>query len=171
MHISTQSIHNGLYWVLIVTTFLSGGLGFLFKIDGFYNPDAYLVYNAQGQLLPGDGTTPFEVCATFVIAIAYVGPLVGMMYAKWQGSKAAKQAAAIFPMLYHASMIPGVLWVFPQALDPVKAPLGAAAAMHVVYAGLFGWLIYTAEDTDGAPPAVLNNKRNSHLYRQFLKSK
>jgi hypothetical protein len=156
MPISNQSIHNGLYWFLTVTTFMSGGLGFLFKIDGFYNPDAYLVYNSQGQLLPGDGTTPFEICATFVIAIAYVAPLVGIMYAKWQGSAAAKQAAAIFPLVYHASMIPGVLWVFPHSLDPIKAPLGAAASMHAVYAGLFYMFVRTAEDDAPPPP----NKRN-----------
>lgn len=125
---------------------MSGLLGFLLKIDAFYNPDAYLVYNSQGLLLPGDGTTPFEVCAHFVIGVAYVGPLFGMWYAKREGSAAAKQAAAIFPLLYHAAMIPGVLLVFSEALHPNKAPLVAAVSMHVVYTGLFYIFFQTAEN-------------------------
>jgi hypothetical protein len=161
-----NSIHNGLYWLLTVTTAMSGGLGFLFKLDGFYNPDAYLVYNAQGQLRPGDGSTPFEVCATYVIAVTYLGPLVGMAYAKyWQaGSPAAQQAAAIFPLVYHAAMVPGVFYVFPHALNPVKAPRTAAAAMHVVYAALFYLFFATAatvaKDDKDDHPQQPTSKRN-----------
>lgn len=146
--LSNQTIHNGLFWFLSVTTLMSGLLGFLLKIDSFYNPDAYLVYNSKGLLLPGDGTTPFESCAHFVIGVAYVGPLFGMWYAKLEGSVAAKQVAAIFPFLYHAAMIPGVVIVFSEALNPNKAPLVAAVSMHVVYAGLF-YIFFQTAGTNG----------------------
>jgi hypothetical protein len=153
---SSSRIHNGLYWFLTITTAMSGGLGFLCKLDGFYHPDAYLVYNDRGQLTPGRGTTPFEVCATYVIAVAYLAPLVGMTYAKWwttssstAAAAAAARSAGLFPFVYHAAMIPGVLYIFPHALNPSKASLPAAAAMHVVYAALFFWYIVTADDQDG----------------------
>jgi hypothetical protein len=159
-----RNIHNGLYWLLTVTTAMSGGLGFLCKLNGFYNPDAYLIYNAQGLLRPGDGSTPFEVCATYVIAVTYLGPLVGMTYAKyWHArSPAAQQAAAIFPLVYHAAMVPGVFYVFPHALNPVKAPLGAAAAMHIVYAALF-YLFFTtagaANDRQQQQPTTASKRK------------
>jgi len=144
---TTQTIiHNGLFWFLTVTTLMSGGLGFLLKIDAFYNPDVYLVYNSQGDLLPGDGTTPFEVCAHYVIGIAYVGPILGMLYAKLEGSAAAKKAASVFPLAYHCSMIPGVVLVFSHALDQEKAPLGAAVSMHALFAALFYVFYQTAEN-------------------------
>ena len=54
---------------------------------------------------PGDGSTPFEHVATFVFGLIYVLPLVGMLYAHFEGSVAAKRAAVLTPLLYHAASV------------------------------------------------------------------
>jgi hypothetical protein len=94
----------------------------------------------------GTGKTAFEILSTYVFGIIYVGPLIGMTYAHFEGSAAAKRAAAMMPFVYHTASIIGVLKVFPQALNPQVAPLSSAAGMHVVYALLFGLLIWSADD-------------------------
>jgi hypothetical protein len=66
---------------------MSGGLGFLLKIPGLYRPDVYVIIGQDGIITPGTGGTPFEICATYVFAIIYLGPLVGMVYAHIEGSK------------------------------------------------------------------------------------
>ena len=143
-------LYNSLYYFTTATTLLSGGLGFLLKIPAFYRPDAYLI---GSELSIGTGKTPFEVLATYVFGIIYVGPLIGMTYAHIEGSAAAKRAAALMPFIYHSASIMGVLKIFPQALNPAVAPLTSAAGMHVVYAILFGLLIWSAEDSE------INNAR------------
>ena len=50
--------------------------GFLFKIDGIYRPDAYIVNGS-----PGTGETGFEVLATYVFALVYLAPIAGVAYA------------------------------------------------------------------------------------------
>jgi hypothetical protein len=134
-------LYTILYWGTTVTSLMSGGLGFLLKVPAFYRPDAYLINSA-----PGTGTTPFEVVATYVFGVIYCGPIIGMVYAHFEGSAAAKRAAALMPFIYHAASVFGVLYVFPHALNPAVAPLNAAAGMHVVYAILFAALFYSAED-------------------------
>ena len=134
-------LYTILFWGTTITTMMSGGLGFLLKIPAFYRPDAYIVNG-----VPGTGLTPFEVAATYVFGIIYCGPIVGMVYAHLEGSAAAKRAAALMPLIYHAASVLGVLHVFPHALNPVVAPLNAAAGMHIVYALLFAALFYSAKD-------------------------
>ena len=136
-------LYTALYYFTTGTTLLSGGLGFLLKLPAFYKPDAYLV-GPRDALAPGTGETPFEQLSTFVFGVMYVGPLVGMAYAHLEGSAAAKRAACLMPLVYHTASVLGVLRVFPAALNPAVAPLPTAAAMHVVYAGLFAALFYAA---------------------------
>ena len=120
---------------------MSGGLGFLFKVPAFYRPDAYLING-----IPATGTTPFETLSTYVFGVIYCGPIVGMVFAHFEGSAAAKRAAALMPFIYHAASVFGVLYVFPHALNPAVAPLNAAAGMHAFYALLFAALFYSAKD-------------------------
>jgi hypothetical protein len=136
-------LYNSLYYFTTATTLMSGGLGFLLKLQSFYRPDAYLIGD---NLTVGTGKTAFEILSTYVFGIIYVGPLIGMTYAHFEGSAAAKRAAAMMPFVYHTASIIGVLKVFPQALNPQVAPLSSAAGMHVVYALLFGLLIWSADD-------------------------
>ena len=141
-------LYTALFYFTTGTTLLSGGLGFLLKLRDFYRPDAYLI-GARDSLAPGTGATPFEELATFVFGVVYVGPLVGMAYAHVEGSAAARRAACLMPLVYHAASVLGVLRVFPAALNPAVAPLPAAAAMHAVYAGLFAALFFAATDAAG----------------------
>jgi hypothetical protein len=141
-------LYNVLFFFTTGTTLLSGGLGFLLKLPAFYKPGAYLIC-PRGALVPGRGDTPFEELSTFVFGVMYVGPLVGMAYAHMEGSAAAKRAACLMPLIYHAASVLGVLRVFPAALNPAVAPLPAAAAMHAVYAGLFAALLFAAADAKG----------------------
>jgi hypothetical protein len=146
-------LYNSLYYFTTATTLMSGGLGFLLKIPAFYRPDAYLI----GETLTvGKGKTPFEVLATYVFGIMYVGPLIGMTYAHFEGSAAAKRAAALMPFLYHTASILGVLHIFPKALNPQVAPLSSAAGMHIVYAALFGLLMWSADDNVSVKSTVKN---------------
>jgi hypothetical protein len=75
-------LYTSLFWIISVTTCMSGGLGFLLKIPNFYHPDVYLVGH---EMRPGTGTTAFEEVATLVFGLIYVGPLVGMLFAHIQG--------------------------------------------------------------------------------------
>ena len=138
-------LYTVLFHLIVSTTLMSGGLGFLAKLRGVYTPDAYLVGPAAA-LQVGTGSTPFERCATFVFGLMYVLPLAGMVFAHVQGSGAARRAAALTPLLYHAASVVGVLYVFPDALNPAVAPLSSAAAMHGVYALLCGALFWAAGD-------------------------
>lgn len=140
-------LYTVLFYFLTLTTALSGGLGLLLKWAAIYRPDAYYV-GAAGSQRVGTGSTPFEVLATFVFGLIYVLPLLGMVYAHWQGSAAAKRAAGLTPLAYHAASVYGVYIVFPDALNPAVAPLPAAAAQHAVYAVLFALLLWAAEDDD-----------------------
>lgn len=133
------ALYTTLFWFITVTTAISGGLGFLLKLPGFYKPDAYLI---NGR--PATGTTPFEQTATFVFALVYLTPLVGMAYAHVEGSAGARRAAALVPLAYHAASVFGVLFVFPHDLNPAVAPLAFAAAIHAAYAGLCGALFWAA---------------------------
>ena len=153
-------LYTRLYWFCTITTLMSGGLGFLLKVPGIYRPDAYMIVaGSDGLAAPGTGDTPFEVCATFVFAIVYLGPLFGMAYAHHvDGSRAAKRASIVMPLVYHLASTVGVLWVFPHALNPEVASLGSAAGMHVVYAAMFARLFHSAEDS---APTAPSSRRNS----------
>ncbi len=139
---------------------MSGGLGFLLKVPGFYRPDAYMIVaGSDGIAAPGTGDTPFEVCATYVFAIVYLGPLFGMAYAHHvEGSKAAKRASIIMPLVYHLASTAGVLWVFPHALNPQVASLSSAAGIHVFYAAIFALLWHSAEDSAPTTPSSRKSK-------------
>ncbi len=141
-------LYTTLFYFTAGTTLLSGGLGFLLKLPAFYRPDAYLV-GPHTALAPGTGETPFEMLSTYVFGIVYCGPLVGMAYAHLEGSAAAKRAACLMPLVYHAASAVGLLR-FKAALNPAVAPLPTAVGMHVVYAGLFAALFYAATDAVGA---------------------
>ena len=136
-------LYTSLFWFVLATTLMSGGLGFLLKFPSFYRPDAYLVGE---DLAVGRGDTAFEVLATYVFGLIYVLPLFGMAYAHWAGSAVAIRAAALMPMLYHAASVAGVLFVFPAALNPIVAPLTMAAGSHAFYAALLLLLMWSAED-------------------------
>lgn len=140
-------LYSILFYLITSTTLLSGGLGFLLRLPAFYRPDAYLV---GAERAVGTGETPFERCATFVFGLIYVLPLVGMVYAHIEGSAAARRTAALMPLLYHAASVFGVLAVFPDALNPVVAPLDKAAGMHVAYALLCAALFWAAGDDAAA---------------------
>lgn len=103
---------------------------------------------AQNSLHPGDGSTPYEELTHFVFALMYLLPLVGMLYAHWQGSAAARNAAILMPLSYHLASVVGVWFVFPQALNPVIAHLYVAALTHLFYAILLLALYRTAVDDD-----------------------
>ena len=143
-------LYTILFYMIIITTAMSGGLGFLLKLPQFYRPDAYLI---GSDLAVGAGDTPFERCATFVFGLIYVLPLAGMLYAHLEGSGAARRAAALMPLLYHAASVVGVLAVFPDALNPAVAPRPAAAGMHAFYALLCAALFWSAGDTAAAAAA------------------
>jgi hypothetical protein len=138
---------------------MSGGLGFLLKISGIYRPDAYMIIGYDGIIAPGTGDTPFEICATYVFAIVYLGPLVGMVYAQIEGSKVAKRASIMMPLVYHIASTVGVLYVFPHALNPHVASLSMAAGMHVVYAALFALLWYYADDSKLSNSSIANKSQ------------
>jgi heme A synthase len=139
---------------------MSGGLGFLLKIPGIYRPDAYMISTGyDGIIAPGTGGTPFEICATYVFAIIYLGPLVGMVYAHIEGSKVAKRASIMMPLVYHISSTMGVLFVFPHALNPHVASLTMAAGMHVFYAVLFALLWYSADDSKLSKTSIANKSQ------------
>ena len=127
-----------LCWFLIVTTCMSG-FGFLFKIPGLYHPDAYIVNDE-----PGTGNTGFEKIATYVFACVYLTPIAGVIHAFFSDSNPAMRSASISPMLYHIMSFFGVYFVFGQYLNPAMASIHTAAAMHGVYAILFGLLYWTA---------------------------
>jgi hypothetical protein len=133
-----------LFWVVTVTTCMSG-VGFLFRIPKLYHPDAYMIDG-----LPGTGETGFEKLATFVFASVYLAPIAGVMYAYFfEGdSHAAMRSACISPMMYHAMSVVGVYFVFGEHLNPEVASNHTAAAMHIVYAILFGILYWTATGDD-----------------------
>lgn len=135
-----------LFWFLTVTTCISGS-GFLFKIPSLYHPDAYIVDGA-----PGTGRTGFEQIATYVFACVYLAPIAGLVYAYFleggDNNKAALRSASISPMVYHGMSFVGVYFVFGEFLNPEVAPTHSAAAMHGVYAILFGLLYWTALDGD-----------------------
>ncbi|KAL3822782.1 hypothetical protein ACHAXA_005947 [Cyclostephanos tholiformis] len=150
---SSSRLYARLYWFCTITTLMSGGLGFLLKVPGIYRPDAYIIVaiGSDGReedvvAAPGTGTTPFEICATYVFAIVYLGPLLGMTYAHVRGGMDAKRAAIMMPLVYHLASTVGVVYVFPHALNPDVAPIGSAAGMHAFYAVLFALLWYYAED-------------------------
>ena len=134
-------LYAPLFYLIVVTTAMSGGLGFLLQLPSFYRPDAYLVGDAAGT-----GGTPFERCATYVFGLIYVLPLVGMIFAHAEGSAAARRAAVLMPLLYHAASVFGVLYIFPDALNPDVAPLPMAAGMHAVYTLLCAALFWSVED-------------------------
>jgi hypothetical protein len=136
-------LYASLFYFIVVTTFLSGALGFLLKLPAFYRPDAYLI---GADLAVGRGDTPFEILATYVFGLIYVLPLFGMVYAHASGSAVAIRAAAMMPLLYHVASVFGVLSVFPRALNPIVAPLSMAAGSHAFYAALCGLLMWAAED-------------------------
>ena len=141
--------YAALYWFVIATTLMSGALGFLLKLPNFYFPHVYLVTTGpSGALSAGTGLTPFEVLATYTFGILYVAPLVGMVYAFFEGSAAAKRAACLMPFVYHAASVWGVLEVFPAALNPAVATLASAAGMHAFYAVLLAVLVVFASDAN-----------------------
>lgn len=140
--------YAALYWFVIVTTLMSGALGFLLKLPNFYFPDVYLITGPSGALAAGTGSTPFEVLATYTFGILYVAPLVGMTYAFLEGTAAAKRAACLMPFGYHVASVWGVLVVFPNALNPAVATLASAAGMHAFYAFLLAALVVFATDTN-----------------------
>jgi hypothetical protein len=129
-----------LFWFLALTTCVSG-FAFLFKIPGVYRPDAYIVDGA-----PGTGQTGFEKVATFVFACVYLAPISGVIHAYFdaENQNAAMRSASMAPMVYHIMSFLGVYFVFGEYLNPALASVDSAAAMHGVYAVLFGLLYWTA---------------------------
>lgn len=119
------------------------GFGFLFKIPGLYHPEAYIVNDE-----PGTGNTGFEKTATFVFACVYLTPIAGVIHAFFSFSDVAMRSASIAPMLYHVMSFFGVYFVFGQYLNPALTSIHTAAAMHGVYAILFGILYWTATGDD-----------------------
>jgi hypothetical protein len=136
--ISMSVFASVLFWFVTVTTCMSG-FGFLFKIPNLYHPNAYIVNDA-----PGTGQTGFEKIATFVFACVYLAPIAGVVYGYFIGSNAALRSACIAPMLYHVMSFFGVYFVFGEYLNPEMTTIHGAAAMHGVYAVLFGVLFWTA---------------------------
>jgi hypothetical protein len=59
-------------------------------------------------------------------------------------------------MLYHAMSVVGVYAVFGQYLNPAMTTIHSAAAMHAVYAILFGLLYCTAKSS--AAKVIAANK-------------
>ena len=68
------------------------------------------VYIVNGK--PGTGKTDFEIIATFVFALVYLAPQAGVVYAQYEGSKSAKKASLISPMIYHFASTYGIFFVF-----------------------------------------------------------
>jgi hypothetical protein len=64
----------------------------------------------------------------------YLTPLAGMLYAHYEGSGASKRAAVLAPLVYHVASVFGIIYVFPDGLNPIIAPLELAAGTHVFYA-------------------------------------
>lgn len=129
-----------LFWFVTITT-CSSGLGFLLKIPRMYYPECYLVNGA-----PGTGTTDFETTATFVFACVYLAPIGGLVYAyaAFGPLSEGMMAAAVAPLLYHGMSFLGIYLVFGQHLNPAFTSRHAAAAVHGVYAILFGLLLWAA---------------------------
>ena len=118
-------------------------------MPNFYRPDVYLL--APG--VPGAGTTPFEAVAHFVFALVYLVPLVGMLYAHCQGSRAAKCAACLTPLCYHAASVVGALYIFPHGLNAAAAPLSQVVGTHAVMAVLLVALFFACDDAPRAKSA------------------
>lgn len=134
-------IQEILLWFTTVTTLISGS-AFLFKIPSLYRPDAYLIDDR-----PATGTTSFETVATFVFGCIYLVPVFGLMHAHLvERTASARRSATIAPMMYHFMSTFGVLFVFPESLNPEVAPLSTAAGMHMCYGILFAVMYYIAQD-------------------------
>ncbi len=145
--------YNFLFWFLTLGTCTSGSF-FIFKWPGLYRPDAYIV---NGK--PGTGETDFEQIATFVFGLVYLTPIVGFIYAHVEGSKSARRAAAIAPMLYHFGSTYGVLCVFGAYLNPLVAKVFDAAAMHLVMGVLFLVNFIWAFDNDDSDDSYSSLKK------------
>ena len=104
-------------------------------------------------LTPGAGTTPFEAVAHFVFALVYLVPVVGMLYAHVQGSRAAKRAATLTPLVYHAASVVGALYVFPHGLNAAAAPLSQVVGTHAMMAVLLAVLFFACDDVPRAKSA------------------
>ena len=113
-----------LFYFLTVAHF-SSGIGFLFKIEGMYHPDAYIV---NGK--PGDGTTEFENLARIPFGLCYIAPFIGVIYAHMSGSQKAKRAAMLCPIIYHLVSAFACIYVFNDALNSDVVPISFAAGMH-----------------------------------------
>jgi hypothetical protein len=139
-----------LFWLLSVTTLISGICGFLLKLPRFYFPECYLV---NGE--PGTGETDFEKTATFVFACVYIAPIGGVIYAYFAHGAVSTgmMSACIAPILYHAMSFFGIYFVFGQYLNPAFTSIHIAAATHAVYAILFGILFWAASSNTTATAA------------------
>lgn len=98
---------------------------------------------------PGTGETDFEKIATFVFGTVYIAPIGGVIYAYFAhgGVSEGMQSACIAPLLYHTLSVVGVYFVFGQYLNPSLTSKHSAAAIHGLYAILFGLLFWAATPT------------------------
>ena len=134
-----------LFWFLTVTTCISGACGFLLKLPKFYFPECYMVNG-----VPGTGETDFETTATFVFACVYLAPIAGLVYAYTANGAVSEgmMAACIAPLMYHIMSFFGIYFVFGKYLNPDFTSMHGAAAVHAVYAILFGLLLWAASTSD-----------------------
>ncbi|GKZ00825.1 hypothetical protein MPSEU_001034200 [Mayamaea pseudoterrestris] len=134
-----------LFWFLSVTSLISGICGFLLKLPKFYFPECYMVNG-----VPGTGDTDFEKIATFVFACVYIAPIGGLVYAYFAHGAVseAMMSASIAPLLYHAMSFFGIYFVFGRYLNPEFTSMHGAAAVHAVYAILFGVLFWAASSNE-----------------------
>ena len=57
-------------------------------------------------------------------------------------------AACIAPLMYHVMSFFGIYFVFGKYLNPDFTSMHGAAAVHAVYAILFGLLLWAASTSD-----------------------
>ncbi len=148
-------IYSAIFWLVVIMSFTSGFCMFFLKLPSMYRPDVYLVGRPGSDLAPGDGSTPFEVLATFVFALVYLVPLPGMVMAHFSGSALAKRAANMALFLYHAASVYGMRYVFRDALNhTVMSALNKQTFgrdnidMHAVFALLCLFLVLFARGED-----------------------
>ena len=137
-------IHRGLAWTMISLHF-TVGFGFFAKISAIDNPSAYMI-GPLGKEKPGDGTTLIENLARIKAGILYTAPFIAVVYAELNGSKDAKRAAAICPILYHLCMTIELI-INADILNPKVMPVSTAVGGNLVFALLCCGLFYFAEDS------------------------
>ena len=140
-------IHRGLAWSL-TAYHLSLGLSAFLKLPPVWKP-GFIMIGASGSEKPGVGDTGIESYISAYTGIANFAPFIAVIYGQISGSREAKRAASIFPILYHLALGLRLLLFNSDGhgLNPEIAPLSVAAGGHISFGIICCGLYYFAENS------------------------